>query len=164
MSLINKSGFTKVALVTKLKWSKWLKAFLSLSFSIWWFYFSCIWAEIFKKNKRFEINEIPLEIVDVSDETVNKVENEKRKKLNQKQPKIYPDFNSKSKIQAQGSRIYKKSKKKENKSRYWTGRPKTKKVDNILNLLEKLSLLVKVSCNQRKKSWRKRVTWGRRWS
>ena len=34
-------------------------------------------AEIFKQNKRFEINEIPLEIVDISDKTVNKVENKK---------------------------------------------------------------------------------------
>ena len=34
-------------------------------------------AEIFKKNKRFEINEIPLEIVDISDQTVNKLENKK---------------------------------------------------------------------------------------
>ena len=33
-----------------------------------------------RKIKRFEINEIPLEIVDVSDETVNKVENEKKEK------------------------------------------------------------------------------------
>ena len=44
-------------------------------------------AEIFKKNKRFEINEIPLEIVDVSDETVNKVENEKKKKAKPKATK-----------------------------------------------------------------------------
>ena len=29
-------------------------------------------AEIFKQNKRFEIYEIPLEIVDVADQTVNK--------------------------------------------------------------------------------------------
>ena len=31
-------------------------------------------AEIFKQNKRFEIYEIPLEIVDVSNETVNKTD------------------------------------------------------------------------------------------
>ena len=29
-------------------------------------------AEIFKKNKRFEIYEIPLDIVDISEKTVNK--------------------------------------------------------------------------------------------
>ena len=32
-------------------------------------------AEIFKKNKRFEIYEIPLDIVDISEKTVNKIEN-----------------------------------------------------------------------------------------
>ena len=28
-------------------------------------------AEIFKKNKRFEIYEIPLDVVDISDKTIN---------------------------------------------------------------------------------------------
>ena len=37
-------------------------------------------AEIFKQNKRFEIYEIPLEIVDVSDQTVNKTDKVKKKK------------------------------------------------------------------------------------
>ena len=41
-------------------------------------------AEIFKQNKKFEINEIPLEIVDISDQTVNKLENEKTKKIKSK--------------------------------------------------------------------------------
>ena len=36
-------------------------------------------AEIFKQNKRFEIYEIPLEIVDVSDQTVNKIDKVKKK-------------------------------------------------------------------------------------
>ena len=36
-------------------------------------------AEIFKQNKRFEIYEIPLEIVDVSDQTVNKTDKVKKK-------------------------------------------------------------------------------------
>ena len=35
-------------------------------------------AEIFKKNKRFEIYEIPLDIVDISEKTVNKIENKKK--------------------------------------------------------------------------------------
>jgi len=35
-------------------------------------------AEIFKQNKRFEIYEIPLEIVDVSDQTVNKTDKVKK--------------------------------------------------------------------------------------
>ena len=43
-------------------------------------------AEIFKKNKRFEIYEIPLDIVDVSEETINKLEkpNKKLKKYHLK--------------------------------------------------------------------------------
>ena len=36
-------------------------------------------AEIFKQNKRFEIYEIPMEIVDVSDQTVNKTDKVKKK-------------------------------------------------------------------------------------
>jgi len=35
-------------------------------------------AEIFKQNKRFEIYEIPLEIVDVADQTVNKTDKIKK--------------------------------------------------------------------------------------
>ena len=42
-------------------------------------------AEIFKKNKRFEINEIPLEIVEISNKTVNKVEPVKKSKPTKKQ-------------------------------------------------------------------------------
>ena len=40
-------------------------------------------AEIFKKNKRFEIYEIPMEIVDISDQTVNEVK-EKNKSISKK--------------------------------------------------------------------------------
>ena len=35
-------------------------------------------AEIFKKNKRFEIYEIPLEVIDISEKTVNKTEAKKK--------------------------------------------------------------------------------------
>ena len=35
-------------------------------------------AEIFKQNKRFEIYEIPLDIVDISEKTVNKTEVKKK--------------------------------------------------------------------------------------
>ena len=35
-------------------------------------------AEIFKQNKRFEIYEIPLDIVDISEKTVNQTENKKK--------------------------------------------------------------------------------------
>ena len=45
-------------------------------------------AEIFKQNKRFEIYEIPLDIVDISEKTVNKTDVNKKKvqkKRNQRQ-------------------------------------------------------------------------------
>ena len=41
-------------------------------------------AEIFKKNKRFEIYEIPLEIIDISEKTVNKTEAKKKKYCKEK--------------------------------------------------------------------------------
>ena len=37
-------------------------------------------AEIFKNNKKFEINEIPLDIVDISEQTINKTEKKKSRK------------------------------------------------------------------------------------
>ena len=46
-------------------------------------------AEIFKKNKRFEIYEIPLDIVDISDTTVNKIEEKKNTKTTSKKKKDY---------------------------------------------------------------------------
>ena len=36
-------------------------------------------AEIFKQNKRFEIYEIPLDVIDISEKTVNKTENIEKK-------------------------------------------------------------------------------------
>ena len=83
MSFINKSGFKKVALVTKLKqiiMTRGLFKSVTLHFGILFVFL--YGAEIFKQNKRFEIYEIPLEIVDVSDETVNKTD--KVKKQNKK--------------------------------------------------------------------------------
>jgi hypothetical protein len=41
-------------------------------------------AEIFKKNKRFEIYEIPLEVIDISEKTVNKTEEKKKKYCKEK--------------------------------------------------------------------------------
>jgi len=35
-------------------------------------------AEIFKNNKKFEINEIPLDIVDISEQTITKTEKKNR--------------------------------------------------------------------------------------
>ena len=44
-------------------------------------------AEIFKKNKRFEITEIPLDIVDISDQTINKIDTTKNKIVEKKKSK-----------------------------------------------------------------------------
>jgi len=48
-------------------------------------------AEIFKKNKRFEIYEIPLEVIDISEKTVNKTEAKKKNiaKKNKRQKETY---------------------------------------------------------------------------
>ena len=56
-------------------------------------------AEIFKKNKRFEIYEIPLDIVDISEKTVNKTEAKKKKfqKKIKKQKETYSPPSPKSK-------------------------------------------------------------------
>ena len=57
-------------------------------------------AEIFKQNKRFEIYEIPLEIVDVSDETVSKtdkVKKQNKKSLSKKHIFLTTKPNSKTK-------------------------------------------------------------------
>ena len=57
-------------------------------------------AEIFKQNKRFEIYEIPLEIVDVSDETVSKtdkVKKQSKKSLSKNQFFLPPKPKSKPK-------------------------------------------------------------------
>ena len=56
-------------------------------------------AEIFKQNKRFEIYEIPLDIVDISEKTVNKTENIEKivSKQNKKQNQTYSPPSPKSK-------------------------------------------------------------------
>mgnify|MGYP001245009918 CR=1 FL=1 len=100
-------------------------------------------AEIFKQNKRFEITEIPLDIVDISDQTVNKVQNKKKSKSQKKSekkknqtsfqpPKIMskpkpPEFKIKDKeiVKKKG-----KDKEKEEKQK--------KRVDNILKSIEKI--------------------------
>ena len=99
-------------------------------------------AEIFKQNKRFEIYEIPLEIVDISDQTVSqtdKVKKKSKKSLSKNQfflppkPKSKPnppDFSLKEK---QRKEIVKKTEdtpkpKKENKNR----------MDSILKSIEQI--------------------------
>ena len=41
-------------------------------------------AEIFKNNKKFEINEIPLDIVDISEQTITKTEKKNQEKATKK--------------------------------------------------------------------------------
>ena len=101
-------------------------------------------AEFFKKNKRFEIIEIPLDIVDISDQTVNKTENQKQKKNKNKQitknksgfqpPKVQskpkpPEFKDKT------DKIKKTQKKEKDKTEK---QQQKKRVDNILKSIEKI--------------------------
>ena len=52
----------------------------SISLHFFILFFFLYGAELFKKNKRFEIFEIPLEVVDISDVTTNKLQNNENKK------------------------------------------------------------------------------------
>ena len=73
-------------------------------------------AEIFKKNKRFEIHEIPLDIVDISDKTVNKVEKQKQKsKKNLNKSDFFTPPTPKSKPTPPEFAIKKKNKKSKKK-------------------------------------------------
>ena len=54
--------------------------FKSVTLHLEFYLFFLYGREIFKQNKRFEIYEIPLEIVDVSDETVSKTDKVKKQK------------------------------------------------------------------------------------
>ena len=100
-------------------------------------------AEIFKKNKRFEINEIPLEIVDISDKTVNKVENkktvEKKKKENKNLSGFQlPTIKSKPKppeFKVKEDKLKKKTKKNKDVSKE---EKQKKRVDSILKSIEKI--------------------------
>ncbi len=99
-------------------------------------------AEIFKENKRFEINEIPLEIVDISEETVNKVENEKKKKAKPKSSKKDlsgfqpPKVKSKPKPPEFAKKIKEKKKTKVDIEK--EDQKQKKRVDNILKSIEKI--------------------------
>ena len=41
-------------------------------------------AEIFKNNKKFEVNEIPLDIVDISEQTITNTEKKNQEKATKK--------------------------------------------------------------------------------
>ncbi len=99
-------------------------------------------AEIFKQNKRFEIYEIPMEIVDVSDQTVNKtdkVKKQSKKSLSKNQfflppkPKSKPnppDFSLKEEKKKE------KVKKKEESTQ--EKKDKKNRMDSILKSIERI--------------------------
>ncbi len=99
-------------------------------------------AEIFKQNKRFEIYEIPLEVIDVSDQTINKTD--KVKKQSKKSPSNNQFFlppKPKSKPNPPDFSL-KKEQKKEN-IKNTEDLPKQKKeknnrMDSILKSIEKI--------------------------
>ena len=101
-------------------------------------------AEIFKQNKKFEINEIPLEIVDISDQTVNKLENEKNKKIKSKPSPVKkvlsgfqpPKVESKPKPPEFSEKKKKPKPKKIKKDR--EEEKQKKREDNILKSIEKI--------------------------
>ena len=104
-------------------------------------------AEIFKKNKRFEINEIPLEIVEISDKTVNKVEPEKKSKPKEKKSSQgFQPPSVKSKPKPPEFKIDDNRKKKIKKKKDIEDKQK-KRVDNILKSIEK----IKSESNKKKK-------------
>ncbi|MAI59841.1 MAG: hypothetical protein CMM92_02330 [Rickettsiales bacterium] len=99
-------------------------------------------AEIFKQNKRFEIYEIPLEIVDVSDQTVNKTDKVKKKsKKSISKNQFFLPPKPKSKPNPPEFSIKEKQKKKKvNKIDQSPQQKKEKKnrMDSILKSIEKI--------------------------
>ena len=99
-------------------------------------------AEIFKQNKRFEIYEIPLEIVDVSDETVNKtdrVKKQSKKSLSKNQFFLPP----KPKSKPTPPEFALKEREKKEKVKKTEDKPQQKKekknrMDSILKSIEKI--------------------------
>ena len=101
-------------------------------------------SEIFKNNKRFEINEIPLDIVDISDQTITKTEKKTKEKAAKKKqqkdkggfqpPKVKskpkpPEFAKKDNVRKKKKEIIKDNKEEQKQK---------KRVDNILKSIEKI--------------------------
>ena len=106
-------------------------------------------AEIFKKNKRFEIYEIPLDIVDISEKTVNKIENKKKafEKKSKKQNETYSPPLPKSKPKPPEFALEdekKKSSVKKTKKKEVTKKKEEKRLDSILKSIEKIKSQRKV--------------------
>ena len=110
-------------------------------------------SEIFKNNKRFEINEIPLDIIDISDQTITKTEKKIKEKAAKKKqqknkggfqpPKVKskpkpPEFAKKDNVTKKKKEIIKDNKEEQKQK---------KRVDNILKSIEKIkSEKKKTSC------------------
>jgi len=99
-------------------------------------------AEIFKQNKRFEIYEIPLEIVDVSDQTVNKTDKLKKKsKKSLSKNQFFSPPKPKSKPSPPDFSLKEKQKKEKLKKIDETPKQKKEKknrMDSILKSIEKI--------------------------
>ncbi len=118
-------------------------------------------AEIFKQNKRFEIYEIPLDIVDISEKTVNKTEVKKKtssqKKKNQKQ--TYSPPSPKSKPSPPEFALKEKKKEKIKKKDKNSQEPQEDKnrLDSILKSIEKIKTQKKVETKVEQKDDKKVV-------
>ena len=101
-------------------------------------------SEIFKNNKRFEIKEIPLDIIDISDQTITKTEKKIKEKAAKKKqqknqggfqpPKVKskpkpPEFAKKDNVTKKKKEIIKDNKEEQKQK---------KRVDNILKSIEKI--------------------------
>jgi hypothetical protein len=98
-------------------------------------------AEIFKQNKRFEIYEIPLEIVDVSDETVSKtdkVKKQNKKSLSKNQFFLPPKPKSKPTPPEFALKEKKKEKAKETEEIPQQKKENINRMDSILKSIEKI--------------------------
>jgi len=106
-------------------------------------------AEIFKKNKRFEIYEIPLEIIDISEKTVNKTEAKKKNiaKKNKRQKETYSPPTPKSKPTPPDFAVKddkKKPKEKSTKKKEVAQKQDKKRLESILKSIEKIKSEEKV--------------------
>ena len=106
-------------------------------------------AEIFKKNKRFEIYEIPLEVVDISEKTVNKTEAKKKDiaKKNKRQKETYSPPTPKSKPTPPDFTVKDDKNKPEEKStkkKEVAQKQDKKRLDSILKSIEKIKSEEKV--------------------
>ena len=119
-------------------------------------------AEIFKKNKRFEIYEIPLDVVDISEKTVNKTEIKKKKvsKKSTKQIQTYSPPAPKSKPKPPEFALKEKEKKspvKNSQKKEVAKKEDKQRLDSILKSIEKIKSQTKVEKKDNEKEDEKLV-------